>query len=141
MCNKLTELHQLLSTDPAIVVITETWLNPSITDTLLTDCYNYSVYRKDRSDGYGGVCIFVNNNMLNSVAVTLPAKYNDLEIVSVDIINLHFKCRIIGVYRPPSNNTDPGAVRACLNLNSMHRSFVFVKLYCHSVWRHEHKTF
>ena len=117
MCNKLTELHQLLSTGPAIVVITETWLDPSITDNVLVDCHNYSVYRKDRKDGYGGVCILVNNHVFHGVSIALPDKYDDLEIVSVDLLNLQCKCRIIATYRPPSPNTDANAIQYCLKLS------------------------
>ena len=117
VCNKLTELHHLLSTGPAIAVITETWLNPSITDNVLVDGHNYNVYRKDRVDGYGGVCVLVNNNVLHSSSVTLPSKYDGLEIVSVDLINLHCKCRIIAAYRPPSSNTDANAIQYCLRLS------------------------
>ena len=105
--NKLTELHNLLSTSqPAVVIITETWLSSSTSDNLLIDGSNYSVYRKDRADGYGGVCVLINNNCFHSIAVKLPDKFNTLDVVSVDLVDTCFKCRLIAVYRPPTPITD-----------------------------------
>lgn len=113
----MTELHELLSTTrPAIVTITETWLDSSFDSNLLTDGSNYSIYRKDRADGYGGVCVLVNNNCFHSVAVSLPDKFNSLDVVSVDLIDAYFKCRIIAVYRPPTSNTDPIGLQYCSKL-------------------------
>ena len=118
ICNKLRELHQLISDDNlAVVGITETWLNSSIPDNLITDCYNYSVYRKDRDDRPGGgVCILVNNNILHSIPVAIPTQYSHIEICAVDVLNLQSKCRIIVVYRPPSADNDIDGFRYCAGL-------------------------
>ena len=112
--NKLLELHRLLADRPSVVSITETWLKPDTPDNLLTDSGNYSVYRRDRLDRRGGgVCMLVDNNVFQSANVQIPCKYDSLEIIAVDLLNVHFTCRFITVYRPPSSDTDFEAVQYC----------------------------
>ena len=58
---KRAEIVYLLdSMKPDIILGTETWLDPSITDSeYLPDRYNYKVYRRDRNREGGGVLIAV----------------------------------------------------------------------------------
>ena len=118
ICNKLSELDHLLSTNPSVLCITESWLNPSYPDNLLINNHDYSVYRKDRSDRHGGgVCVLINNERFKSIAVSLPSCYNDIEIVAVDILNVNCcNYRIITVYRPPSPDSDIPAYQYCVKL-------------------------
>jgi len=63
--NKLNDLHHMLHCDrPSIVCVTETWLNDSVPDHLLTDNLCYTVTRKDRLNNVshgGGVAILHDN--------------------------------------------------------------------------------
>jgi hypothetical protein len=94
--NKLLELHRLLADRPSVVSITETWLN---SDNLLTDSGNYSIYRRDRLDRRGaGVCMLIDNDVFQSANVHIPCKYDCLEIIAVDLLNVHFTCRFINVF-------------------------------------------
>ncbi|XP_048575802.1 uncharacterized protein LOC125557331 [Nematostella vectensis] len=57
--NKNCEFQAFLATEsPDIVIGTETWLNPSV-KTCEFFPSNYSVFRKDRPNGYGGVLLAV----------------------------------------------------------------------------------
>ena len=117
VANKLPELANLLSTDrPALVCITESWLNSSISNNALTSDLNYSVFRKDRDDSYGGVCVLTNDDLFKAVPVILPTKYANLELVVVDIVNLQSKCRVFVCYRPPSNDSDRSAVQYSIEM-------------------------
>jgi hypothetical protein len=52
----------LLSLD--IVVITETWLSPNVSNSAI-NLNGFSIFRRDRRDGRrgGGVCVYVNDHM------------------------------------------------------------------------------
>ena len=65
--------------NPDIVMVTETWLDPSIPSSDIIPT-NYSVYRKDRQAGQtgGGVMIAVCNNLLSSACPDLDT---DCELV------------------------------------------------------------
>ena len=47
---------------PSIVGLVETWLNPSIGDSIIS-LSGYCSYRCDRADGWGGVCVYVNSQI------------------------------------------------------------------------------
>ena len=47
-----------------IVSITETWLDPTIPDSLVLPADKYNCYRKDRNRSGGGICMFVKNHIL-----------------------------------------------------------------------------
>ena len=65
LVNKIDELSgtvSLLSLD--IVVITETWLSPYVSNSAI-NLNGFSIFRRDRRDGRrgGGVCVYVNDRM------------------------------------------------------------------------------
>ncbi|CAC5405350.1 unnamed protein product [Mytilus coruscus] len=63
--NKKEELLNMIDTsNPEIILRTETWLRPDI---LSSEIFppQYSVYRKDRTDGYGGVLIAVRDIIIS----------------------------------------------------------------------------
>ena len=101
--HKLDIIHSELH-DFDILAFSETWLNPSVPDSdiILTN-YN-TPERKDRiSDGYGGVVVYVKNN----IAYT---RRKDLEVNGVECIwiQVHFskdKHLLFGLfYRPPNSS-------------------------------------
>ena len=108
----------MLCNDVDLALICETWLNGTLPDQLLTNCYNFSVFRCDRPLGTGGgVCILSNNATVKAVHVPLPPAYTDIELCVIDILN-NMACpvRLFVAYRPPSGNREPNAVQYCANL-------------------------
>ena len=59
--NKRAEFLQVIDSKKLhVIVSTETWLSQSITNNeIIPDNMNYTIYRKDREDGHGGVMITV----------------------------------------------------------------------------------
>ena len=109
LVSKLHELQtHLLTSKPALVCVTETWLNDDIPNQSLLGGINYSVYRCDRSKQHGGgVLILTDNSVISScVSVDLPEKFANLELVCVDIKGLNITYRIITCYRRPAADTD-----------------------------------
>ena len=107
MKNKLYELHCYLNNiNPDILCITETWLNSSLPDSAVLSDSNFSLFRKDRSNGRegGGVCILVNNAAVMAVPVHVPTKFESLELVIIDIVGTAASFRLFVVYRPPSSS-------------------------------------
>jgi hypothetical protein len=90
--NKLPELYDLLagklysSSSFDIIAVSETWLNTSCPNSLLTNGQKFNVIRKDRPTLGGGVCFFIRSSLHYRVT-DLPANYTDLEIIAFD---LHF---------------------------------------------------
>jgi len=105
--NKLYELHcHLNDNNPDILCITETWLNSSLPDSVVLSDSNFSLFRKDRSNGRegGGVCILTNNATVKAVPVHVPTKFESLELVVIDIVDTAACFRLFVVYRPPSSS-------------------------------------
>ncbi|MGL1889688.1 MAG: hypothetical protein OCD76_24455, partial [Reichenbachiella sp.] len=87
---------------PDIVVVTETWLKPTIPSSDIVPNY-YSVFRKDRPGEKrgGGVMIAVHNRLLSSVCMDMDT---DCEIVWVKVELCNAKDLFIGAfYRPPTS--------------------------------------
>ena len=76
------------TTNPDIVCVTESWLNSTISDSVIISDTNFSVFRKDRIDTRvgGSVCILVNSATVKAVRVQIPHRFDSLELVAVDII-------------------------------------------------------
>ena len=104
--NKVSDVHAIIHTHNIdILAITETWLDPSIADSLLY-VPGYCIFRHDRKDRPGGgVCIYVRNSLtFNS---TIYPAFNNIEHIAVNIRlrgthDLIFLC----CYRPPSSTVD-----------------------------------
>lgn len=101
--NKKDDLAFLLATtDADIVCGTESWLDPSMTNSEIFPP-NYEVYRKDRNSRGGGVFLLVSKN-LQSTAL----EFQDCVCESVwcKIKQQGYKFLTVGVFhRPPSNNS------------------------------------
>ena len=135
--NKTAELAHICSTvKPLIVCITETWLSPQSSFTVL----DMTVFDRppdenrsatDAIHAYGGVCIMVRSGMFPKVTHRSDLSIPLLEATWVEIAlssaNIHFpeaphvKKLVIGaVYRPPaltpsSINTFCNSLQHCLN--------------------------
>ena len=95
----------LSSTDPDIVIVTETWLDASIMSSEIFPS-DFTAYRKDRKTDTrgGGVLIAVNNRLMSSLENDLDTK---CEIVWVKIEIAGVKTlHVGGFYRPPVMTRD-----------------------------------
>ena len=102
--NKKAEVLLMLERDnPDIVVGTETWLKPEVSNAeIFPSCY--TIYRKDRADGYGGVILAVKTDFVSEL-INLPTDDNDIEAVFAKITLTNDSKVIIGaVYRPTNND-------------------------------------
>ncbi len=106
----LFELSCLLSDGKyAVIAITETWANDTLTDAMLVTNptngmrYPYSVFRCDRNcdvkKGGGGVCFLVHESFSVSQVVVVE-EFSQLETVCVDIRAGESKHRLLCAYRP-----------------------------------------
>ena len=88
-----------------IISVSETWLDETVSDSLLLDGSFYTVFRADRKNNHagGGTCIFV-KSALHFSEVKLPeVAGNDfnMETICLDIFSRDFKYRIFTCYLPP----------------------------------------
>ena len=124
MCNKLSDLRHLLYSDSQcnllydVIMITESWLNNNVPDTMLDPDNQYTVLRCDRalSRTGGGVCVFV-SNILNVISIDLLELYPELEICCFDLMFSTTKCRLLVVYRAPKSDCITRLLE-CINLFS-----------------------
>ena len=72
---KIDEIRlMILESDPVVFGISETWFDNSI-DNSEIQITNYTVYRHDRSDGWGGVALYINNRLdANLLNIPTPDK-------------------------------------------------------------------
>jgi len=98
---KLDEIHLLAkSTNAAVVAVTETWLDSSVTDQEVA-VPGYSIERRDRNREGGGVALYIRNNIAYN-------RRDDLmginEFCAVDLLLPKSKPILVGVaYRPQSD--------------------------------------
>ena len=84
---------------PDIVAVSETWLTP---DVLNSEFFPevYHVFRKDRSDGYGGVLLACRN----TIARQELSFDHDTEAVICEITLNSQNLIICSIYRPPNKD-------------------------------------
>ena len=101
ICHKLAELsHLILSEIFDIVFIVESWLSPSIPDSLLVNGAPYNVFRKDRLSSHGGgLCILAKRNLKIVLKNTISPDILMIHCIS-HLINFNF----VLCYRPPQIN-------------------------------------
>ena len=101
--NKLEEMKILaLKTNAAVMCITETWLDDSVTNNEI-EINGYQVIRKDRNRNGGGVCMYIKScltfNQRNDVDT------DGLEVIWCEVLLPKTKPVIVGCcYRPPQQN-------------------------------------
>lgn len=99
-------------------MITETWLNNSVSDSVVINNSHYSIFRTDRLSNTvdddnigGGVCIIFNTDTVKLSRINLPQTYSHIELSVADIVSNHSKItRLFVAYRPPGANREPSAV-------------------------------
>ena len=105
--NKISELHHLLYVGTYdLYFVAETWLHDRVCSGLLDPNSEFSVLRKDRTDGRGGgVCVFVRKH-LRIMPVTFDDEFRDIEMLCFDLISTDNRVRFFMLYRPPSLDND-----------------------------------
>ena len=102
--NKKAQLHALINgSAPDIVFGTESWLTPDISNSEIFP-ENYTVYRKDRPDGHGGVFIMIENKYISSEPFDLKTE-GELLWVQLNITGnkqLYLCC----MYRPEHTKSE-----------------------------------
>ncbi|XP_023185555.1 uncharacterized protein LOC111607635 [Xiphophorus maculatus] len=107
------------TTNTDILVLTETWLNKSITNKDIS-LEGYNVFCCDRLKKGGGVAICVKNNfnvtLLSSVSIPKQFEFLALKIEFTKAQNI----TVIGCYRPPSAGCDalPNLYKYLADLNN-----------------------
>ena len=104
--NKLSEFNLFLDChNPDVIALTETWLSDNVPNSLITCSKLYSIYRHDRvSKRGGGVCLIIKENSKMCIQpVSLPSKFDCLEILAVDFNDCSgaLPFRFVVAYRPP----------------------------------------
>ena len=101
--HKLHEIRALaLKIKPAVICISETWLDPSATKKSI-EIDNYNVERNDRTTRCGGVCAYIRSDLSYNHKVEL--QNNDLEDLWLELLLPNTKPIYIGTcYRAPNNN-------------------------------------
>jgi exonuclease III len=104
ICNKLPELYQLLYLETYdVILITESWLNGNIVNSLIDPHNPYVSVRHVRSDHSvgGGTCALI-RKPLNVVEMILDQSYSNLELCSFDVHCYEVCTQFIAEYRSPS---------------------------------------
>ena len=87
---------------PDMITISETWLSPNVSN---SDVFpdSYRIFRKDRSDGYGGVLLECHDTLIcREISIDLPT-----EIVACQLMLANKPSLIIcSVYRPPDRDVE-----------------------------------
>lgn len=109
LINKLDELKlSILNTTSSIILITETWLNKKIPDSLL-NLPGFTLHRKDREGEGGGVCIYVKDNIaghiVSSSLHTNLSTTGPVESIWLEITVSRVKFVVACIYRPKASTT------------------------------------
>jgi exonuclease III len=92
------------SCKPTIIFGSETWLSDNISPYEYFDPTKYTVYSKNRKDGYGGVLIAISNEYITSQVTELDT---NCEIVWATIKSTGNKTLYLGTYyKPPSDKRE-----------------------------------
>lgn len=130
--NKKPELDILInSTQPDVIIGTETWLDPKTSAYEYISKDLYTIYRKDRAPNkkglcYGGVLIAISNKYLSSEIKELQT---DCEIVWAELsISNARKCYICAYYRPhPDDDISLDPLNASISrINANSKSIIIV---------------
>lgn len=103
-----------MQTDLDILVLSETWLKNSISDSDVA-LMGYNLYRVDRTGRGGGVSIYVKTGFSVTIlkAVTIPRNF---EFLALKVQLGPNSVIVVGVYRPPS--AELGSIDAIADLLS-----------------------
>jgi hypothetical protein len=101
----LAELHYILYEDEIsydVIIVTETWLNCTVTNAMLDPGNKYTIFRADRNAKYdgGGVCVFISSDF-KAASVDSSSFSPAFEYICVDLFGkAKSKLRMVLIYRP-----------------------------------------
>ena len=100
---KLDEIYSrfCVSDHYDVICLTETWLNPSIPD-MVIELPGYSLHRRDRADGYGGVAIYIDVNVPSTMLHNLTSDVVENIWLLLNIGNQKMALSVF--YRPPNSD-------------------------------------
>ena len=106
--NKIDELYGVVTNNnPAVVMITESWLSPNIPDSAMMIGNEYAIFRRDRPTPGGGVLAYVHQSIPVSRLTT--AEEDDKEVLWL-LLSPPRTPRplviIVIVYYPPGQNAE-----------------------------------
>jgi len=104
--NKLCDFNSLLLDRPnyLTVLVTESWLNSSVTNSMIDTSGRYVVHRNDRLTKQGGGVLCLVTKDWPSHTISLPEKFSSLDIIAVTICTDVGPISYITAYRPPEFN-------------------------------------
>lgn len=103
--NKLSELQAIMSVKRiSLAFVTESWLDCSITDSLIDPSADYSIYRHDRAMRVGGGVLAMVSKQLHSYQIAIPKQFQLVEVECFEVVVDHSVHRFIVLYRPPEFN-------------------------------------
>ena len=103
--NKLSELHALLKCSrPEILIVTESWLDSSVSDGVVDPTGAYTIYRHDRMSRVGGGVLALVSNHFHSYQIHVPKCFNRCELECFELVTDLSTFRIIVLYHPPDFN-------------------------------------
>lgn len=95
---KFSELDAYLHREKIhICILSETWLSYN----QQLNIQGFSLFRKDRADGYGGLAILV-HHFIGCVLKNLQLNYNNIDRICIEILNCSNLKYVIGIYSPPN---------------------------------------
>lgn len=115
LLNKIAELQLIANkSKAAIISVTETWLDDSITNTEV-NILGYTILRKDRNRCGGGVCMYVREDIAYT-SLQLDSVNNTDEMLCVELLLPKTKPIIVGTcYRPPQQSSFVEQFEKCLS--------------------------
>ena len=94
-----------------MISICETWLNYTVTNSMIDPESVFNIYRCDRIGKEGGGVVVLVNRKLKTVALEITKDFSYIECIGFDIIcNLKSKIRVLTIYRPPGRRRELGYV-------------------------------
>ena len=99
--------------NPAVISITETWLDESYTSSSI-QIAGYNLLRRDRITHGGGVCMYIKNTLSYDVRQDLQSEH--FEDLWVEILLPHTKPILVGTcYRAPKNKNGIDCIEESIN--------------------------
>ena len=120
--SKIPNLIKLIyCQDPDIIIGTETWHSPSILSSeIIPPEFNYSIYRKDQCDGYGGIMIAITQNLTSS-EILIPDVSSEILWIKFKTCNDHQY--IVGAFYRPNAAACTPLEELDMSLYKLHEKF------------------
>ena len=82
-----------------MLCFSELWLSEKVTDGMLDPASHFNIYRFDRIDGYGGVCIFISKDIPSRANINYNNIIPGVEFIGCNLtinkLQVDFYCYIV----------------------------------------------